>query len=51
MGGWSADDHDTFLYVMESYTNDLANRRRLYIDCLQRSLPHKTRSHIVCLWL
>jgi len=48
-GGWSAEDHDVFLYVTESYTNDLANRRLLYIDCLQRCLPHKTRSHIVSL--
>jgi len=50
-GGWSVDEHDMFLYVTESYTNDLSNRRLLYIDCLQRCLPHKTRSHIVSFFL
>lgn len=46
-GGWSAEDHDVFLYVMDSYTYDLANRRLLYIDCLLHWLPLKTRADIV----
>ena len=46
-GGWSVDDHDMFLYIMETYTHDRGNQRTLYVDCILRCLPHKTQSDIV----
>jgi len=46
-GGWSVDDHDMFLYIMETYTHDRGNQRMLYVDCILRCLPHKTQSDIV----
>ncbi|XP_068263319.1 coiled-coil domain-containing protein 148 [Nyctibius grandis] len=45
--GWSEDDQWVFQTVINQYPSDLQRRRMLYLDVLQRYLPHKSRRDLV----
>ncbi|EMP38740.1 hypothetical protein UY3_04059 [Chelonia mydas] len=45
--GWSEDDHWVYQTVINQYPSDLQSRRTLYLDMLQRHLPHKSRHDLV----
>uniref|UniRef100_H3AX29 Coiled-coil domain containing 148 n=1 Tax=Latimeria chalumnae TaxID=7897 RepID=H3AX29_LATCH len=45
--GWSEEDHWIFQTIIDQYSYNLPNRRTLYLDMLQRLLPHKSRNELV----
>ncbi|XP_069081242.1 coiled-coil domain-containing protein 148 isoform X1 [Pleurodeles waltl] len=45
--GWNFEDHWIFHTVLDQYPSHLQNRRTLYLDMLQRLLPHKSRHELV----
>ncbi|XP_043929567.1 coiled-coil domain-containing protein 148 [Protopterus annectens] len=45
--GWSEEDQWIFQVILEWYPKDLQKRRTLYLDMLQRQLPHKSRQELV----
>ncbi|NXC62755.1 CC148 protein, partial [Aleadryas rufinucha] len=44
---WKEDDQWVFQTVINQYPSDLQRRRTLYLDMLQRYLPHKSRQELV----
>ncbi|NXC19009.1 CC148 protein, partial [Corythaeola cristata] len=44
---WKEDDQWVFQTVINQYPSDLQRRRTLYLDVLQRYLPHKSRHDLV----
>ncbi|XP_065416667.1 coiled-coil domain-containing protein 148 isoform X5 [Chrysemys picta bellii] len=48
--GWSEEDHWVYQTVINQYPSDLQSRRTLYLDMLQRHLPHKSRHDLVLQW-
>ncbi|NWR35928.1 CC148 protein, partial [Tachuris rubrigastra] len=44
---WKEEDQWVFQAVVNQYPSDLQRRRTLYLDMLQRYLPHKTRHELV----
>ncbi|KAK7153704.1 hypothetical protein R3I94_007172 [Phoxinus phoxinus] len=44
--GWIAADHECFQHIMSQYSPSLRNQRSLYIDMLQRLLPHITQQEL-----
>ncbi|NXS37163.1 CC148 protein, partial [Pomatostomus ruficeps] len=45
--GWKEEDQWVFQAVINQYPSDLQRRRTLYLDMLQRFLPHKSRQELV----
>nr|XP_013800615.1 PREDICTED: coiled-coil domain-containing protein 148 isoform X1 [Apteryx mantelli mantelli]XP_013800616.1 PREDICTED: coiled-coil domain-containing protein 148 isoform X1 [Apteryx mantelli mantelli] len=44
---WKEDDQWVYQTVINQYPSDLLRRRTLYLDVLQRYLPHKSRHDLV----
>ncbi|XP_039179898.1 coiled-coil domain-containing protein 148 isoform X2 [Crotalus tigris] len=44
---WSKEDLWTYQVVTGQYPSDMQNRRTLYLDMLQKLLPHKSRQSLV----
>ncbi|KFP74490.1 Coiled-coil domain-containing protein 148, partial [Apaloderma vittatum] len=44
---WKEEDQWVFQAVINQYPSDLQRRRTLYLDALQRYLPHKSRHDLV----
>ncbi|XP_016110373.1 coiled-coil domain-containing protein 148-like [Sinocyclocheilus grahami] len=44
--GWNAADHECFQHIMSQYSSSLRNQRSLYIDMLQRMLPHISKQEL-----
>ncbi|XP_067299392.1 coiled-coil domain-containing protein 148-like [Pseudorasbora parva] len=44
--GWNAADHECFQHIMSQYSPSQQNQRSLYIDMLQRLLPHITQQEL-----
>ncbi|KAK6483068.1 coiled-coil domain-containing protein 148-like [Huso huso] len=44
--GWSVLDHFIFHTTIDQYPHDLKNRRTMYMDMLQRLLPHKSKQEL-----
>ncbi|XP_053353131.1 coiled-coil domain-containing protein 148-like [Clarias gariepinus] len=44
--GWNEEDHLRFLHTVGQYSPDLRNHRGLYMDMLQRVLPHISRAEL-----
>uniref|UniRef100_A0A671PEU3 Coiled-coil domain containing 148 n=1 Tax=Sinocyclocheilus anshuiensis TaxID=1608454 RepID=A0A671PEU3_9TELE len=44
--GWNAADHECFQHIMSQYSPSLRNQRSLYIDMLQRMLPHISKQEL-----
>ncbi|XP_058277337.1 coiled-coil domain-containing protein 148 isoform X2 [Hirundo rustica] len=44
---WKEEDQWVFQTVINQYPSDLQRRRTLYLDMLQRYLPHKSREELV----
>ncbi|XP_071418853.1 coiled-coil domain-containing protein 148 [Pithys albifrons albifrons] len=44
---WKEEDQWVFQAVISQYPSDLQRRRTLYLDVLQRYLPHKSRQELV----
>ncbi|XP_065697319.1 coiled-coil domain-containing protein 148 [Patagioenas fasciata] len=44
---WTEEDEWVFQTVIHQYPRDLQRRRMLYLDALQRYLPHKSRHELV----
>ncbi|NWV08527.1 CC148 protein, partial [Ptilonorhynchus violaceus] len=44
---WKEEDQWVFQTVIHQYPSDLQRRRTLYLDMLQRYLPHKSRHELV----
>ncbi|NWI50091.1 CC148 protein, partial [Calyptomena viridis] len=44
---WKEEDQWVFQTVINQYPSDLQRRRTLYLDVLQRYLPHKSRHELV----
>ncbi|NXU46565.1 CC148 protein, partial [Drymodes brunneopygia] len=44
---WKEEDEWVFQTVINQYPSDLQRRRTLYLDMLQRCLPHKSRQELV----
>ncbi|KAM9284648.1 coiled-coil domain-containing protein 148 [Cariama cristata] len=44
---WNEEDQWVFQTVIDQYPSDLQRRRTLYLDVLQRYLPHKSRHDLV----
>ncbi|NXK39533.1 CC148 protein, partial [Piprites chloris] len=44
---WKKEDQWVFQAVINQYPSDLQRRRTLYLDMLQRYLPHKSRHELV----
>ncbi|NWI37735.1 CC148 protein, partial [Picathartes gymnocephalus] len=44
---WKEEDQWVFQTVINQYPSDLQRRRTLYLDMLQRYLPHKSRHELV----
>ncbi|NXT82209.1 CC148 protein, partial [Zapornia atra] len=44
---WKEDDQWVFQTVINQYPSDLQRRRTLYLDVLQKYLPHKSRHDLV----
>ncbi|KFP88929.1 Coiled-coil domain-containing protein 148, partial [Acanthisitta chloris] len=44
---WKKEDQWVFQTVIDQYPSDLQRRRTLYLDMLQRYLPHKSRHELV----
>ncbi|XP_068051173.1 coiled-coil domain-containing protein 148 isoform X3 [Anomalospiza imberbis] len=44
---WKEEDQWVFQTVINQYPSDLQRRRTLYLDVLQRYLPHKSRQELV----
>ncbi|NWR52171.1 CC148 protein, partial [Regulus satrapa] len=44
---WKEEDEWVFQTVINQYPSDLQRRRALYLDMLQRYLPHKSRQQLV----
>ncbi|NXR33734.1 CC148 protein, partial [Zosterops hypoxanthus] len=44
---WKEEDQWVFQTVVNQYPSDLQRRRTLYLDMLQRHLPHKSRQELV----
>ncbi|NXR65526.1 CC148 protein, partial [Rhadina sibilatrix] len=44
---WKEEDQWVFQTVINQYPSDLQRRRTLYLDMLQRCLPHKSRQELV----
>ncbi|NXD15108.1 CC148 protein, partial [Nothocercus nigrocapillus] len=44
---WKEDDQWVYQTVINQYPSDLQRRRTLYLDVLQRYLPHKSRHDLV----
>ncbi|XP_058643274.1 coiled-coil domain-containing protein 148-like [Onychostoma macrolepis] len=44
--GWNAADHECFQHIMSQYSPSLRNQRSLYIDMVQRMLPHITKQEL-----
>ncbi|NWH19032.1 CC148 protein, partial [Grus americana] len=44
---WKEEDQWVFQAVIDQYPSDLRRRRTLYLDMLQRYLPHKSRRDLV----
>ncbi|NXN78470.1 CC148 protein, partial [Bombycilla garrulus] len=44
---WKEEDQWVFQTVINQYPSDLPRRRTLYLDMLQRYLPHKSRQELV----
>ncbi|XP_066855194.1 coiled-coil domain-containing protein 148 isoform X7 [Anser cygnoides] len=47
---WKEEDQWVFQTVINQYPSDLQRRRTLYLDLLQRYLPHKSRHDLVLQW-
>ncbi|NWR78933.1 CC148 protein, partial [Centropus unirufus] len=45
--GWKEEDQWVFQTVISQYPSGLQRRRTLYLDALQRYLPHKSRRELV----
>ncbi|NWW87050.1 CC148 protein, partial [Rhynochetos jubatus] len=45
--GWKEEDQWVFQTVIDQYPSGLQGRRTLYLDMLQRYLPHKSRRDLV----
>lgn len=48
---WKEEDQWVFQTVINQYPSDLQRRRTLYLDMLQRYLPHKSRQELVSVGL
>ncbi|KAK3543534.1 hypothetical protein QTP70_023628 [Hemibagrus guttatus] len=44
--GWNEEDHLQFLHIIGQYSPELRNHRGLYMDMLQRILPHFSRAEL-----
>ncbi|XP_059417359.1 coiled-coil domain-containing protein 148-like isoform X2 [Carassius carassius] len=44
--GWNAEDHGCFQYIISQYSPSLRSQRSLYIDMLQRMLPHISKQKL-----
>ncbi|KAK2849792.1 hypothetical protein Q7C36_008575 [Tachysurus vachellii] len=44
--GWNEADHLRFLHIVGQYSPELRNHRGLYMDMLQRILPHVSRAEL-----
>ncbi|XP_017324662.3 coiled-coil domain-containing protein 148 [Ictalurus punctatus] len=44
--GWNEEDHLRFLHIVGQYSPELRNHRGLYMDMLQRILPHISRAEL-----
>nr|XP_025964559.1 coiled-coil domain-containing protein 148 isoform X1 [Dromaius novaehollandiae]XP_025964560.1 coiled-coil domain-containing protein 148 isoform X1 [Dromaius novaehollandiae] len=44
---WKDDDQWVYQSVLNQYPSDLQRRRTLYLDALQRYLPHKSRHDLI----
>ncbi|KAK2905442.1 hypothetical protein QQF64_033780 [Cirrhinus molitorella] len=44
--GWNAADHECFQHIISQYSPCLRNQRSLYIDMVQRMLPHVTKQEL-----
>ncbi|KAI5618600.1 hypothetical protein C0J50_21799, partial [Silurus asotus] len=44
--GWNGEDHLRFLHIVGQYSPELRNHRGLYMDMLQRILPHISRAEL-----
>ncbi|XP_060786358.1 coiled-coil domain-containing protein 148-like [Neoarius graeffei] len=44
--GWNEEDHLQFLHIVGQYSPEIRNHRRLYMDMLQRILPHFSRAEL-----
>ncbi|XP_046701482.1 coiled-coil domain-containing protein 148-like isoform X1 [Silurus meridionalis] len=44
--GWNEEDHLRFLHIVGQYSPELRNHRGLYMDMLQRILPHISRTEL-----
>ncbi|KAG7330896.1 hypothetical protein KOW79_004865 [Hemibagrus wyckioides] len=44
--GWNEEDHLRFLHIVGQYSPELRNHRGLYMDMLQRILPHVSRAEL-----
>ncbi|XP_014821989.1 PREDICTED: coiled-coil domain-containing protein 148 isoform X2 [Calidris pugnax] len=47
---WKEEDQWVFQTVINQYPSNLQRRRTLYLDVLQRYLPHKSRHDLVLQW-
>ncbi|XP_063257164.1 coiled-coil domain-containing protein 148 isoform X3 [Prinia subflava] len=47
---WEEQDRWLFQTVINQYPRELPRRRTLYLDMLQRHLPHKSRQELVLQW-
>ncbi|NWH60345.1 CC148 protein, partial [Geococcyx californianus] len=45
--GWKEEDQWIFQTVINQYPSSLQRRRTLYLDALQRYLPHKSRQELI----
>ncbi|XP_029461404.1 coiled-coil domain-containing protein 148 [Rhinatrema bivittatum] len=45
--GWTEEDKWIYQIITDQYSNDVQNRRTLYLDMLLRHLPHKSRFDVV----
>ncbi|KAI2660316.1 Coiled-coil domain-containing protein 148 [Labeo rohita] len=44
--GWNAADHECFQHIMSQYSPSMRNQHSLYIDMVQRMLPHVTKQEL-----
>ncbi|GAA6095588.1 coiled-coil domain-containing protein 148 [Tachysurus ichikawai] len=44
--GWNEEDHLRFIHIVGQYSPELRNHRGLYMDMLQRILPHVSRAEL-----
>ncbi|XP_026073975.1 coiled-coil domain-containing protein 148 isoform X2 [Carassius auratus] len=44
--GWNAEDHGCFQHIISQYSPSLRSQRSLYMDMLQRMLPHISKQKL-----